>query len=348
MLNYRNNVEKNKNLINYSECKKLIFAHDIIKIGEGYQGSIFKAVSDKCGSVVIKLYRDNNITKKSAGYNTYNKMMLEYKTLLKLKKLIDDKVCPNYINIIDFIQKKQYIVLEYADGDSTYIFKNNVSFEIMESFLIQTLVGLLCFHKIIKMWHNDLKLENILYKKINKNIVINYSINDINYLVPTHGYLFMLSDFGISMDIDYATHKNKALSEFTEIDILKKSIDMMIMTKIINKINTLEDIKIFLRKSNYEMIEEIMKKKDKIEESIFTKKMLENIKNEFFTIPIFNDEELIKTGLGDLVKIKNILYDKNTILNIIKKYFSKYAVNNEYTIKDNYSDNIVTFVIKYD
>lgn len=229
MTNYRDNVKEDKNLINYSECKKLIENHDISSIGKGGQADIFKVVSDKCGSVVLKLFRED-VSKKlqvNEKYNLEEKMTAEYQIMTRIKILIDYKYCANFINIIDFNPKQKYIIIEYADGDCTDIIKNEFDYDILCSFMCQILIGLLCFQKIINMWHNDFRLENILYKKINEKIILHYVINNQHFYIPTHGYLFMIADYGMCIDKTFVDKNiRNVYNDFTDTERLKNSFEV--------------------------------------------------------------------------------------------------------------------------
>jgi hypothetical protein len=133
---------------------------------------------------------------------------------------------PYLINIIDFNPKQKYIIIEYADGDCTDIIKNDLSYEMLSSFICQVLIGLLCFQKLINMWHNDFRLANILYKKIDKNIILHYKINNENYYIPTHGYLFMIADFGMCIVKTFVDKQIRNIyTDFTDIERLKNSIN---------------------------------------------------------------------------------------------------------------------------
>lgn len=244
MTNYRLNIVDNNNLINYTECKKLIEKQDISNIGKGGQADIFKVVSDKCGSVVLKLFR-KNIDKLLKGSDFISLMMNEYKFMCKVKILIDYKYCANFISILDFNPKEKYIIMEYADGDSTDIIKYDFNYEILCSFICQVLIGLLCFQKILNCLHNDFKLENILYKKINKQIILRYVINNQEYYIPTYGYLFMIADYGFSFDkSSYDPNKNKNKNDFIDIERLKNSFDLILvkMNKQSNDIKKIQKI----------------------------------------------------------------------------------------------------------
>jgi serine/threonine protein kinase len=241
MTNYRLNIVDNNNLINYTECKKLIEKQDISNIGKGGQADIFKVVSDKCGSIVLKLFR-KNLSKSLNSCDFINLMINEYNCMCKVKLLIDYRYCANFISILDFNPKEKYIIMEYADGDSTDIIKYDFSNEILYSFMCQVLIGLLCFQKILNYLHNDLKLENILYKKINKQIILRYVINNQEYYIPTYGYLFMIADYGLSLDkSNYDVNRDKNKNDFIDIERLKNSFDF-ILTKMNKQSNDIKKI----------------------------------------------------------------------------------------------------------
>jgi hypothetical protein len=221
MKNYRNNIDINKNLINYTECKKLIEQQDMKYIGEGGQANVFKIESEKCGSVVLKLFKEMN--GKELIIN--EKLLKEYEIMSLIKILIEYNYCPNFISIIDFNFDLKYIIMEYADGDCVELFKNNTDYNILSSFMCQILIGLLCFHKKIEMWHNDFKLKNILYKKIDKNVILHYKINEENYYIPTHGYLIMIADFGHCLKNTYINKDSTTKhNDFLDYDRLKNSL----------------------------------------------------------------------------------------------------------------------------
>jgi serine/threonine protein kinase len=221
MVNYRDNINKKFNLLDYSVCKSLIDKEDMSMIGKGGQGDVFKVVGDKCGSVVLKKLRKDvsKLLLKDGNYDLEYHINREYKMLTQAKILIDYNYCGNVIGIIDFDPKNYYFILEYADGDCVDIIKKRFSISIIYSFLCQALIGLLCIQKLFTIIHNDFKLENILYKKVDENVQLKYLINGTEYKIPTYGYLFMIGDFGL---YDNAFNKNNV--EFIDTDRLKNSL----------------------------------------------------------------------------------------------------------------------------
>lgn len=339
MLDYRRNIDENKNLLNYCECKILINKHNFDKIGSGRQGEIFKAVSDNCGSVIIK----------KSGKTTYDvkrnkrqlrKLIWENKFLLKIKRLIDNNVCPNFIKIIDFIPEKGYLILEYADGDCSKLFRNKFKFNLLWSFLCQSLIGLLCLHKILRIFHRDFHFGNILYKKINENVILCYTINEKKYYIPTFGYLFMISDFGQSIEIDYIekTEKYQNVDFNADTKILALTFDETIVKFISKKHdNNFANFKNIFTFENQEIIQKLMNDGVTITDVIASYDYLKKL-----SFPIFNNSELIKNGLNEeSIELKNILKNNISTMELINKIYDKYNV------KDNKYDKnfIVSFTI---
>lgn len=70
------------------------------------------------------------------------------------------------------------IFLEYLDGYDLkdYVVNNNLSIMNLENIYLQCLVSVRIFHKILRLSHRDLKLENLYYNEPSQNIkVIDYS-----------------------------------------------------------------------------------------------------------------------------------------------------------------------------
>ena len=92
-------------------------------------------------------------------------MLREYYYLSKVKQIIDDNICPNFIYMYE--KYNNFLLMEYADGDLESFFKiKKFSDEIFYSMILQILIGILVLHKNLKTFHNDLKPKNIFYKKI--------------------------------------------------------------------------------------------------------------------------------------------------------------------------------------
>jgi thiamine kinase-like enzyme len=106
-------------------------------------------------------------------------------------------MCPNFIEAYSYDNKLNLLIMEYADGDSKFLFKNvYYDTDIYKSYICQTLLSLYVFTNYTMLYHCDLKPGNILYKKINPNLIFHYKIDKSDFYIPTYGHLFMLADYG--------------------------------------------------------------------------------------------------------------------------------------------------------
>lgn len=337
MLQYRNNIIKNYNLLNYSQCKKLIFDQNIDRIGSGRQAEIFKAVSDTCGSVIIKRAGKNKYDE-FTNNKLFKKLTWENKILLKTNKLIFDNICPNFIERIDFFPQKKYLILEYADADSSKLLKEVVDFQLLYSFILQVLMGILCLNKILRIFHLDLHAGNILYKKINKNTVFCYIIDGTKYYIPTMGYLFMISDFGQSVEIDYLKTKTNNINENIDIEVFALRLDEEIVKLISKRHNkNYSNFKNIFTPENQQKINKLIKNNVGIMDIISNKS-----KVELLSLPIFDTCKLIDYGFSnETIELKNMLKNNISIIQLINKIYHKYNLtDNEYDI-----NFIVSFTI---
>lgn len=328
MKNYRDNIAKDKNILNYSECIKLFNDSHMRKIGEGGQGDVFKVMSDKCGCIILKYYRKGAYESVKKKYNVLEELKKEYNILVGLKIFIDYRYCPNYIKIIDTIPEKQWIIMEYADHDCKNLFnQSNIDSKIIYSFFCQTLIGLLCFQKLNFMIHNDFKLENILYKKIDERVVFNYKINGQEYYIPSYGYLFMLSDFGMCLDTKYYENVIEGISEYSDIIRLRNSIDTVIIKKLFSNEEN-KNLNLFTSENKIKL--------KQINQKLLPANLddVQQLYNKELKSPLLNNEELKNYGYdSEIVRIKNILNEKIELIDIIKKIIGENKTNKNYDKK---------------
>jgi serine/threonine protein kinase len=321
-LRYRDNINEEYNLKNLSKCIDLVNKQDFKKINEGQQGEIFKAYSKDCGSVVIKkklIKEEHNKWKNNVEW-LKEQLIIEYKIMLLTKRMITENICPNFIMVYDYNEKNNLIIMEYADGDSRFLFKNEFyDDDIYKSYLCQVLFGIYAFNNYTMLYHRDIKPDNILYKKINKNIILHYKINDKDYYVPTFGYLFMIGDFGSVKFI---------LSERVE-DII--NFDYFIIKNYLINLSSLYPSIINQNHVN-NMNNVFYAEKDKIHLNL--NKMLE-LSN------IIKDKKDKKIN-NYIFEFHKILTSSKNILNIVDKYFNDFTKN-----KNNSNDNIVDFVLDF-
>lgn len=310
-LDYRNNIDENLNLRDLQMCKTLINQNKTKFISRGHQGEVFKVKSDDCGSVVVKksLIKEEDKKWKNNEQWVKERLETEYRIMQLTNRMINKFICPNFIKAYDYNKNIPLIIMEYADGDCKFLFRDeHFDTNIYKSFLFQTLMAIHCFNNYTMLYHRDVKLGNILYKKINKNTVFHYKIEDKDYYIPTYGYLFMLCDYGTAkfnldgrmsdiINLDYKIIKNYI------VDFSKKySKEINTNKEVIDVIQTIRNSEEIPQNTTFD------KNMFKIVDSI------KNIKNKSMNDYIFDIHDILTFDL-DITKIFN-------------QYFSDFTVNN--------------------
>jgi serine/threonine protein kinase len=323
-LSYRNHIDTNKNLTNFAICEKLIEENKMEFLDKGRQAEIFKAYSSTCGTVVIKrrLFKkeDNDKYERNVDY-IKNRIRYEQSVMLQTNKLINNFICPNFIYLYNKNIKNDLIIMEYADGTSTFLYKDYCETNIYKTFLFQALCSIYVFNNYLKIYHNDVKLSNILYKKIDPKIIFKYNINGINYWVPSYGYLFMLADFGI------AGYKKIYCKDETE------KLELSILFALV-----------YYAKTKYKNeIAKIPELEEKI--NLMTNKDIPYKENNYYNdrLKINNQISNMDSTLDKFAfEILPVLNYSRKPLEIIKKYFGDFTEK-----KQNFSNgNIIEFNIK--
>lgn len=230
-----NILKRNILIKDIENCKELIKNKLFKYIKEGVQGKIFKIMSPKCGTAIVKVAKE--IDGKIPLWIS-NKFETEIKVMLLLKRLIDKNICPNFIKIYDYDKEKSYILMDYCDGDSHHLFLNNkLEIKIYESYICQVILTYAYFNKYTLLNHRDMKPNNILFKKTDKNLVLNYNIDNKNFIIPTYGYMFLLADFGNAKFYSTENHPD-------DFEYFKYK-----MTKLVNNIIDNQNIKNFINEN---------------------------------------------------------------------------------------------------
>ena len=100
-----------------------------------------------------------------------------------------------YINKIP----TQIIVLEKCEDTLDNLLENDMlTLEQLESAIFQIVTILYLYQKKFEFTHNDLHTNNIMYIKTDLEYII-YTINNINYKIPTYGRIYKIIDFGRSI-----------------------------------------------------------------------------------------------------------------------------------------------------
>lgn len=308
MQNYRNN-----NIIDLNKCYNII--DNINKnnfIGKGGDGIVYKIESNVCGIAVVKIFKK------------IDDMKNEIKILTKLKNIIDDNNCPNFIYM--FGNKNNKVIFEYCDGDLEKWFEEEHSYEEWYSVLFQLYMGIFFMNKIINISHNDLKPKNILFKKIKKSI-FRYKIDDKTYDIDNYGILVLIADFT-------KYNSNKENLDLQNLLDIPNRIKINNIIKL-NKYNTKDIYNEY--KANHKFIEYYNLKKEDAD-NIFNNNNC--IKDKFFLKSLIY--YLVENNLINYdIKLKDELFKSppNKIIELINKLDNKFNfnifdsnINNEYEI----------------
>jgi len=151
-----------------------------IKMGEGGQSFVYKDKEDE--NILIR-----TIPIPKNWINIRNEILVTDLT---------NKICPNFPKTYKFTKCNKnnlvHQIIEKFDGDISKIFKteilnDNVCF-------LQILIAIYCLMKK-GLRHNDIKEQNILFKKFDDYLIINYKLNNKIFTIKTKIFL-VLTDFG--------------------------------------------------------------------------------------------------------------------------------------------------------
>jgi len=239
LTNQPKNIVINNNdcsIVNRTEKSFKINDRKYKNIAKGGSGTIFKVelfINDKKYVFSIKILQ---IPKQIANIsNEENTSVKGWKEVFMLKKsnqfLINKRtqnlpffygynICPIINNNIQY---NNFILYnELANGSFMDWIKEKHSSDEWKSFYFQIWSVMRLLQKELKFMHKDLRFDNILYHKINKEqnqIYWKYTIDDTEYYVKNCGYVFILWDFGSwsSLDMLDTLQKSKInLKEYFE------------------------------------------------------------------------------------------------------------------------------------
>lgn len=145
--------------------------------------------------------------------------IIQNKICPNLPLIYGSKLCPEYFLKIEGKRKKYdcvSIMTELANGNLKQWFSENRTDEEVYSAIFQIMAGLHAIQLYGQIMNFDIKKENILYYKVEKGGYWRYIINEKNYLIPNHGFLFILSDFGVSRTMSplYKVYKTPSEKSF--------------------------------------------------------------------------------------------------------------------------------------
>ena len=302
------------------------FGKLINKIGDGFTSNVFE-LNELFVIKIIKHEIHKYILSEQSIHNILNKMIFN---------------CPHYVYCYKSNISPTYFVLEKYDGDLKQLFKSIVNYstditvdqlnnykKILKSFIFQITLSIYYLNNVLNIVHNDIKVENFLYKKISDEYIY-YKINDSNYKIKTYGYFFVLSDYG-------RTYKHE--KKYTDIKIISQKENLQKLYKIHNTI-----IKLYiLQNGKIKNIKDLQKFLCPKYLSIITfNKIIESISKKDFLFELtvsaitksnsFDFSNLVPPNVYLLYlyihqKINNLIKNYNTLN--FADYFKKYRCSND-------------------
>ena len=133
----------------------------------------------------MDIYVDSDSDKESQSSNSTNSSLSSYSQEDYIARL-KDIPC-------------QHLFIEKLEGTlEDLLNKNDIKDKLLLSCIFQVSFALTYLQKYYQFTHNDLHINNIMYKKTDK-VFIYYKFNNIYFKIPTFGYLFKIIDFGRSI-----------------------------------------------------------------------------------------------------------------------------------------------------
>ena len=89
----------------------------------------------------------------------------------------------------------QLLFIEKLEGTLEDLLDEDIAEEVLLSCIFQISFALTYLQKHYEFTHNDLHINNVMFKKTESKYLY-YKYNNIYFRVPTHGYIFKIIDFG--------------------------------------------------------------------------------------------------------------------------------------------------------
>lgn len=314
-LSYRTNTNAKHNLFNLNKCISLL-KNNLPLIGEGYESKIYKVESDNCGSIVLKIFKQQT-QNSNDDIKSLNK---EVKMLIICNNAINNFNCPNFIQLYQYNFKEKYLLTEYFDGESSYLFDDTFyKQKIYDTYIIQFLMGLF-FLEMKGYRHGDFKPNNILYKNIEK-ILFHYKIDTLDFYIPTYGKLYAVMDFGRTYSTRIKTDKNDIKSY---VDKINRTIRHNNIKKYLQKYKTIDEFLDIFSKDKQEEIQKNSTYDNTLSSYISYALKKDYIKSENENLNKYVYE--LKNILNGEISLRDILLNNFEKYKIYKKKYDKYKI----------------------
>ncbi|NBU33883.1 hypothetical protein EB118_02240 [bacterium] len=210
----------------YKEVQKVVqkYTNDVYTqfnvknvLGRGFQGTVYKASHPKTGAIVIKR---TTVTESDARRRNLKSrralrkpVFIEFAAGEMCAQLVLNKICPNvtltyhheiikHCNKVENFGREKYCSLQYMEYINYNTFEEFAQYRHREGLwynaIFQILAGLYALKLHFNLIHNDFHGRNLLVHKIEPGGYWVYIIDGKRYYVPNMGYIFLVSDFGLS------------------------------------------------------------------------------------------------------------------------------------------------------
>lgn len=335
--NLRNKI-KDKNDCDTDENK--------IILTKGGHGNIFKKIIYLNGEKYDISLKEQEVYPYilQKKYNYKYKIWRELIILKKTTNLVKEKITQNLPILYDYEICKNKIIFynELATGDFLKWCNTLHTEEEWESMLFQLWSGVYSLQKHLKLVHNDLRLPNLLFYKIDKDKdkeegdYWKYIIDEDEYYIPNTGYVFVIWDYGSVdlLDIERDLKKKEIiqtkLNLNTDLHFFHDLYNRLRVLILYNKFTTTElekffvsdDAKKYMQKINSEA-EQRFRKSGRFDEKYKIGLIYYLIENDFF---------------NKLYKIEKEYLDKNSIIYLppkrIDEILRKLSTSYNYAYED--------------
>ena len=162
--------------------------------------SLLKNETYKLGKLLGKGNDGEAYILEGPGYNSpvvikqYNTVKDRARIEIEIHAILSSINHPNVLKLYSFLKCKKtyYSIIEQLDGNLFHVPKTY-----KYDLFFQVFYALVSLQKIFKFNHYDLHFGNLFYKKVESE-TIKYTVGENTYLVPNHGFLVKIADFGFS------------------------------------------------------------------------------------------------------------------------------------------------------
>jgi hypothetical protein len=197
---------------------------NIKAVGKGSFGTVYIGNVNISNNVYTIAIKEGQITKVEARRAKKLEFPIEYLFNQMMNSILNNGLCPSFnytycilfcdqcevterffkangnIGIKSKVTTCSVTMVEKADSDLKGLDDQCAQL----SALFQVLAAVHCIHMLYGIHHRDIKIENVLMRKIprRKNEYWRYKVDDIDYFVPNAGFIAILNDFGVSDSFD--------------------------------------------------------------------------------------------------------------------------------------------------